>query len=392
MSGVEQQIILRNSESEDRLQGLQNVLQNREQFLTILKQKKEKYDQMSSIEFLSEELKWKEDSRKLISSYIDNYLKEKPNCIIRQQSNCLPCLFKRSSEIGGFKKSWSKCDEQEDEKRFYGNIYFDNQDLQFMISQTLKVQDFEQLEEFQQRIDQIRLREIDHFYNAKLFKKILQFYDNDEINLIINYNRKYGSQLNYQYEDMNSDYLYGKRCEYGFEITKKENVNYIYIGEFFNNKYHGKGVLLQEPFYNSEGEEFFAGKKEKELFYFLHGIEKEGQNVVKQEQDIGYYHGEMSENKRNGCGILKLKNGNQYKGQWQDNKMHGMGHFTWGNGEEYLGEYFQGIKHGFGRYKYQQNKIYLGQFKDGKQHGLALVQNSSKLNLYTEWRNGQLME
>lgn len=66
----------------------------------------------------------------------------------------------------------------------------------------------------------------------------------------------------------------------------------MYIGEFFNNKYHGKGILEKIPVspvgrvaqvfrmsqvipkFESEIQDFFAGELEKEIFYFLYEGQK----------------------------------------------------------------------------------------------------------------------
>ncbi|CAK66342.1 unnamed protein product (macronuclear) [Paramecium tetraurelia] len=286
------------------------------------------------------------------------------------------CLCKAPLDITDFEKSTGIVNFNLI-KKFYGNIYFNDQSSNFIIYQVFK---------------------------NELSKQVEDYYGQDQnsLNQCENYSKNWHYDENY--EDLNSGYFYGKRCGYGCEVTIEisQKQYYLYIGEFFNNKYHGKGTLKQLPMENDVNDQiiqtdsFFAGEKEKEIFYFLqpHNPKPNAPKVIKEYQNFGKgnYHGEVNaQNQKHGWGVFEFDNRNKYKGQWKDDKMHGTGHFTWANGEEYLGEYYNDKKHGFGRYIYQNKKEYLGQFYEGRQHGMALMKNSDSFNLQTYWNNGQYL-
>ncbi|CAD8197980.1 unnamed protein product [Paramecium octaurelia] len=342
---------------------------------------KEKEDQLSPIDFLLYKVKedFKDTLRESIQDFLEKYQNDHQSNLINMRTHYCFCMCKAPFEINDFKKS-TGIDQSGVIKRFYGNIYFNDQASNFIIYQVVNIENIKQ------------------YFNE----------DQYQLKLIEKYNKNYNtSHYEKNYQDFNSGYFYGKRCGLGCEVTsEKQNLNRkLYIGEFFNNKYHGKGTLKDLPMDNQEDQtdQFFAGEKEKEIFKFLYNPEIEKNKdikpkVIKEDQDLGgkngkgTYHGEVNEqNQKNGWGVFEFKNRNKYKGQWKDDKMHGTGHFTWANGEEYLGEYYNDKKHGFGRYTYQNKKEYLGQFYQGRQHGLALMKNSQSFNLQTEWNYGQFL-
>ena len=111
----------------------------------------------------------------------------------------------------------------------------------------------------------------------------------------------------------------------------KNNKGNTYIGDFYNSKRHGKGVLDTHKVHY-EGE--FKNDK-------LCG---KGRIVFKTEGH--YYEGEFSENEINGFGTFKWKNGDSYTGQMLNGKMHGNGRYRYNNGQIYEGTYVNGVKAG----------------------------------------------
>lgn len=119
--------------------------------------------------------------------------------------------------------------------------------------------------------------------------------------------------------EYNGEMLNGKRCGYG--VCKYENGS-IYMGEWKDNKYHGKGKLIY-----SEGD----GRD------YLEGI--------------------FAEHKANGHCVFKFKNGDNYEGNMTDGKITGRFIYTQSDGYIYEGDMVASEKHGKGKLTYPRDKI-----------------------------------
>ena len=99
----------------------------------------------------------------------------------------------------------------------------------------------------------------------------------------------------------------------GKGIYKYKDV--LYIGDFSNGTRQGKGVLFTEKFkYNGQ---FFGGK-----------IDGYGKIVFLDPKcEICEYEGFFKENKIEGNGTMKWRNGNIYQGEMKNGKMNGRGRF-----------------------------------------------------------------
>ena len=114
----------------------------------------------------------------------------------------------------------------------------------------------------------------------------------------------------------------------GIFITVKGNK---YVGDFVNNKLHGKGKLTTK-------------------------------NIQ--------YSGDFKNNKMDGKGKIIFNNGHQYEGEFRDNEINGKGKFTWHNGDVYEGMMARGKMNGYGKYTYASNgQIFEGQFVNGVKRG-----------------------
>ena len=109
----------------------------------------------------------------------------------------------------------------------------------------------------------------------------------------------------------------------------KNNIGNYYIGDFYNSKKHGKGVLDTHKVHY-EGE----FKNDKLC----------GKGRIDFKTEGHYYEGEFSENEINGFGTFKWKNGDSYTGQMLNGKMHGNGTYRYNNGQIYVGVYINGVK------------------------------------------------
>ncbi|XP_067010368.2 MORN repeat-containing protein 3-like [Anabrus simplex] len=136
-----------------------------------------------------------------------------------------------------------------------------------------------------------------------------------------------------------------------------------YIGEWKDNKKHGKGAL-----YTHSGK-LYEGDWERG---YRHGygiltIEQEDGNYAteyfgqwengrKKGFGVGhyangsYYEGNWYRGKRHGYGRQWFEDGSYYEGRWARDKFHGEGMMVYTNGNRYEGEWYQGVKHGKGRF------------------------------------------
>ena len=104
--------------------------------------------------------------------------------------------------------------------------------------------------------------------------------------------------------------------------------DYIYVGEWKDNKQHGEGIEIWKD-----------GKK---------------------------YVGEFRNDKWHGQGTLTLSDGTKFTGQYKNGKKHGQGTTILSNGDKYVGKFKNDKPHGQGTYTFTSGTIYSGQYTDGK--------------------------
>ncbi|VDD81004.1 unnamed protein product [Mesocestoides corti] len=124
-----------------------------------------------------------------------------------------------------------------------------------------------------------------------------------------------------------------------------------YIGEWKDNKKHGRGIQKW---------------KSKKLIY----------------------EGFWQNGKRCGQGVLAVveKNGSHtkiYSGMWKDDKRHGYGENWYSCFEFYEGEWFAGKRSGWGRHYYKDGSMYEGEWLNDKRcgNGILRLRNVAPLNV-----------
>lgn len=110
------------------------------------------------------------------------------------------------------------------------------------------------------------------------------------------------------------------------------------------------------------------------------------------------YVGDFKDDKYHGKGTFTFPSGDKYVGEFKDGKRSGQGTYSYlasneYKGAEYVGEFKDDKKHGQGTYFYADGGNYTGGFKDDKRHGLGSYIAPDGTKFYGEYRdnlaNGQ---
>ena len=162
------------------------------------------------------------------------------------------------------------------------------------------------------------------------------------------------------------------------EGLKHEDINYdngdSYQGTINkNNKKEGYGTYKTK-----NGFKYKTVWKDDKITDYGIFIEPEG-NYIK-----GHIEGNID-----GEGIIRYFNGSMYEGQFKNWKYEGKGKITFKNGGSYEGDFYNNLIHGKGKYIYPDGKIYEGNFQNGLKHGFGKI--SWNENKYFEgfWINNR---
>ena len=161
-------------------------------------------------------------------------------------------------------------------------------------------------------------------------------------------------------EDGNFDLFKGS-VNKNYELTGKGyrlTNNYLYYGNFQNNEFNGKGIMI-----NKDGSSLFGD--------WVNGM-CTGKGVLKISNKLEY-NGDFVENKKHGYGIEKYPDGSRYEGEFQDNKKNGKGKCIISNGETYEGDFKDDLFNGEGKYRWpKESREYIGHFKNGNMDGKGI--------------------
>ena len=163
-----------------------------------------------------------------------------------------------------------------------------------------------------------------------------------------------------------------------------------YEGEFKNGKYDGRGKLTHADGSEEEGiwkeGTLYDGKgivrsKNGDVYEgTLAGGKKSGTGKMtfSEKDSRREYEGEWADDRKNGHGVLRWKNGTVYEGEFAEDKLCGKGRFVISEGEFYEGEFAEGTYNGFGTFHYApgNNKewsTYEGHWKDGEKDGEGIL-------------------
>ena len=175
-----------------------------------------------------------------------------------------------------------------------------------------------------------------------------------------------------------------------------DNLNIIYIGDFIDFQYNGKGQLYYNKKYNQKEEKiYFEGVFEKDKFIkgtlfspdgykvydgeFCNNIPKEGKNIsIYNINGFIDYIGDLLDGKYNGNGKLFLTR------DYYENEL------------IYEGQFKNGLYHGFGKGKQFQDKysefLYEGNFINGKMEGKGIIYYEDEKTIFYngEFKNNEI--
>jgi hypothetical protein len=147
----------------------------------------------------------------------------------------------------------------------------------------------------------------------------------------------------------------------------------VYVGEFVNNRRHGRGKLE------------YAG-----------GGVYEGQYIDDRKNGYGkytyaggsVYEGPFIDGRRDGHGKYTYAGGSVYEGEWKEGNMHGQGRYTYADGDVYEGQFIGGKMNGHGKFTYANGDIHEGSYKDGRKNGKGRQTDRSGYVYEGNWKDG----
>jgi len=156
-----------------------------------------------------------------------------------------------------------------------------------------------------------------------------------------------------------------------------------YLGEWKDNKWHGKGTLEKADGTRYVGE-WVAGKR--------HGIgtlwhrHKDG-SLRK------IYSGHWVNDVQTGRGTMNYSSGDLYIGDWDKGQRHGVGICTYAAGGVYEGEWFGDKRHGFGVYDYSNGDHFEGHWVDNNKEGQGVhFYYSADVKVHTKRYDGEWVD
>ena len=218
---------------------------------------------------------------------------------------------------------------------------------------------------------------------------------------INNNNNKTNSKINKKDFFSNSDLLNLTGPKKRFN---KRTITEEFIGEYINNKPYGFGIYTN--FINNFivignfGEKNWVGISSNEEYLYegeFYNNKKHGIGTILWSDGITY-QGQFLDNQMMGYGIINYPGIGIYKGNVKNGRLDGFGEFQWNSCKKYVGFYKEDKREGFGIFIFGNKKskivsfnenvsAYIGFWKQGNLEGLGIKVTERELK-YGVWENG----
>ena len=116
---------------------------------------------------------------------------------------------------------------------------------------------------------------------------------------------------------------------------------------------------------------------------------KELVNKKIEDNNEDIYIGDMKENKKDGYGTMRYKNGDKYEGYWKNDKREGKGKLYFYKGY-YDCNWENDLQNGIGKIYYNNNKILEINFKNGKREGKGIITINNKEKYEMKYKNDKI--
>lgn len=158
---------------------------------------------------------------------------------------------------------------------------------------------------------------------------------------------------------------------------KKKSLGFLYIGEWQNDLFHGKGSYFWTDGTTYVGE-FYRGA--------IYGKGK----LTKPSGET--YEGFFVNGFRRGRGKTHWVNGDSHVGYWWDNELNGRALYKWNSGAIFDGKFKNGIRSGKGTETYAEGSKFTGVWRDGKVYGNGIFTTKDGVVIEGKWNNDLIIE